>query len=203
MVHYHWGGPTFEIGGSARTSSRGEKIIAVYTSASYDEAAFVDWIKQRSSSAFPWLNANSEHVAVVFTNSMQAIKWGRLDQIDGESIVATICLYEEDRSILPHPGYYDCFADRNTVEQEVAALVASESTGFGNDIDYWYARVLLCDGVEIPDTPATDIERIEVCRGVVRDFPWRISQFIEKYGEDSEPVSFVRTQAAARGLAKK
>ncbi len=201
-LNYQTSAPVFEIGGSMHTRTRGEEIITVYTSESYDEAVFLNWVEQDRYFALPWFNVNSEHVAVLFTNSMHVVKWGQFDQVEGESTVATICLYEEDRSIVPHLGYFDCFADRKTVEQELASLVASESTGLGNDIDFWYARVLLCDGVEIPEDAATDIARVGVCQGMVRVYPRNVNRFIEEYGEDSDQVSFVRAEAAARGLTE-
>ena len=199
---YQSGGPVFKVGGPMPTGVRGEEMIAVYTSASYDEAAFLEWVEQRHSRLHPWFDVNSEHVAIVFTNSMQAIKWGRFDPAESGSALATICLYEEDRSIVPHRGYYDCFADRKTVEEELEALAVSESTGLGTDIDRWYARALLCDGVEIPGDPAMDIKRIGVCRGMMRFYATDLKRFIEKYGEDSEQVNFVMAQAAVRGLAE-
>jgi len=201
-ANYQTSGPVFEIGGSMYTSSRGQEIITVYTSESYDEDVFVKWLEEDRYFALPWFNVNSEHVAVLFTNSMQAIKWGQFDQVESESTIATICLYEEDRSIIPHRDYYDCFAERNTVEQELAALAASESTGLGSDIDFWYARVLLCDGVELPEAAATDIARIGVCQGMVRVYPRNVNQFVQKYGGDSDQVSFVRAEAEARGLSE-
>lgn len=201
-VNYQTSGPVFKVGGSMYTASRGEEIIVVYTSSGYDEEAIVKWIESDRKLSLPWFNVNSEHVAIFFTNSMQAIKWGRFDQIEGDSTVATICLYEEDRSIVPHRDYYDCFAGRNTVEQEMAALAASEATGLGRDIDSWYAQLLLCDGVEIPESAATDIALIGVCQGVVRVYPRNVSRFIEKYGEDSEQLTFVRAEAATRGLVE-
>ena len=201
-VNYQTSGPAFEIGRPIPTENRGEEIVTVYTSASYDEQVFLNWMEQENYFARPWFNVNTEHVAVLFTNSMQAIKWGQLDQIEGESTVATICLYEEDRSIVPHRGYHDCFADHNTVEQETAALAASETTGLGRDIDFWYARLLMCDGVELPEAGATDIARIGLCQGVIRGYPRNLNRFIEKYGENSDQVRFVRARAAARGLTE-
>ena len=199
-IHYQTSGPVFEFGGATYTSNRGEEIVAIYTSESYNEDVFLNWIEQNGSRFHPWSDVNSEHTAVLFTNSMQLIKWRRFDQIIHESTVATVCLYEEDRSIVPHPGYYDCFAKHNTVEQEVAARAASESTGLGKDIDFWYARVLLCDGVDISNAGATDIASIGMCQGVVRVYPRNVQRFIEKYGEESEQVRFIRAKAAERGL---
>lgn len=201
-VHYQTSGPVFKLGGSTYTTSRGQQIITVYTSSSYDEEAFVKWIEEDRQLSLPWFNVNSEHVAVFFTNSMQSIKWGRFDQVESESTVATICLYEEDRSIIPHRGYYDCFAGRSTVEQEMADLAVSESTGLGRDVDFWYARLLLCDGVEIPEAAATDIARIGVCKGMIEVYPRNVSRFTEIYGADSEQLRFVRAEAATRGLVE-
>ena len=198
--NYQTSGPVFEIGRPVSTGTRGEESLAVYTSASYDEAVFLNWVQQDNYFVLPWFSVNSEHVAVYFTNSMQAIKWGRFDPLEGDATIGTICLYEEDRSIVSHRGYYDCFVDRRTVEQEIAELVERESTGLGNDIDYWYARVLFCDGVEIPDEGATDIARVGVCQGVVRYHQRDINRIFEKYGADSDQVQFVIAQAQARGL---
>lgn len=200
---YWTSGPVFEIGGSSYGRSRGEEIEMVYTSAAYDENLFVDWLSRDSSFARPWLNPNAEHVAIYFTNSMQAIEWRQFDQIDSGSTVATICLYEEDLSINPHRGYYDCFAQRNTVEENLAELAANESTGLGTDIDQWFARVLLCDGVELAEETATDIALTSVCQGMVRGYPRNLRQFIERYGDTSEQVRFVRAEAAVRGLSEK
>jgi hypothetical protein len=114
--------------------------------------------------------------------------------------VATFCLYEEDRSMLAHRGYHDCFADRNTVEEDFAALLASESTGLGRDIDVWIAGIRLCDDVQIPVDVDMDIARPSVCRGLLDTYPRNLSRFIETYGEGSPQVEFVRAQAASRGL---
>ncbi|MDJ0748202.1 MAG: hypothetical protein QNJ11_01900 [Woeseiaceae bacterium] len=200
MANYHSSGPVFRLGGSMGTGQRGEEIVMVYTSASYNESVFRGWLEQDPYFARPWFNVNSEHVAIHFTNSMQAIKWGQFDQT--EDTIATICLYEEDRSVHPHRGYYDCFADRNTVEQELAELAARESTGLGDDVDHWYARALLCDDVEIPEAAVTDIALIGVCKGAVGVYPRSLQRFVARYGEDSEQVRFVRAEAAARGLTE-
>ncbi len=199
-VDYHTSGPAFELGGVTSTGERGEEIHTVFTSASYDEAAFLDWTKQRGASVLPWQNVNTEHVAVLFSNDMQAIKWGRFDQLDNSNTIATVCLYEEDQTTVPHPGYFDCFAERNTVEQEVAVLIERESTGLGRDIDDWYARLLLCDNVDLPEDGPTDIALIGICRGVIRSYPRSIRRFRDRHGESSEQVTFVRAEAVARGL---
>jgi hypothetical protein len=102
--------------------------------------------------------------------------------------------------MLAHRGYHDCFADRNTVEEDFAALLASESTGLGRDIDVWIAGIRLCDDVQIPVDVDMDIARPSVCRGLLDTYPRNLSRFIETYGEGSPQVEFVRAQAASRGL---
>ncbi|MDY0191832.1 MAG: hypothetical protein RBR22_14000 [Desulfuromonas sp.] len=200
VINYQISGPVFERGGPMYSGVRGEEIIMVYTSASYDEELFLNWLKQNKNFARPWLNVNTEHVAVLFTNSMQVIKWRQYDQIAEDGTIATVCLYEEDRSIIPHAGYYDCFADHPTVDQELAALVASNSTGLGTDIDHWYARLLLCEGIDISDTTPTDVARINLCQAMARGYSQTVKRFTEKYGENSEQVDFIRAEASNRGL---
>lgn len=200
VANYQMSGPTFKIGGPIHTSSRGEEIIMVFTSADYDEDAFLNWIQQDHDFARPWFDANAEHVAVLFTNSMQMLGWRELDKTESDSTIATICLYEEDRSIVPYSGYHDCFAERLTLEQALAALRASEPTGLGTDVDSWYARLRLCDDVEIPEQATMDIAREDLCAGVVRGYPKTFQRFVEKYGENSAQVNFISAQAASRGL---
>jgi len=202
-LNYQVSGPVFERGGMMYTGSRGEKVMTVYTSEPYDEAVFLEWLNEDPYFARPWYDANSEHTAVVFTNSMQMIEWGQYERIESESTVATLCLYEEDRSIVPHSGFFDCFAERNTVEQNLAELVADNSTGLGRDIDFWYSRALLCDGVEVSESAdSLEIAQIDVCRGLIRSHQRTLDRFIQKYGEDSDQVKFVTDEASARGLAE-
>ena len=200
VVTYQASGPTFEFGGSTYTGVRGEQIVTVYTSAPYDEAAFMRWVEEDRVLHLPWSNVNSEHVAVIFTTSMQMIKWGRFDEIDSDSTVATICLYEEDRAIVPHRGYHDCFAERNTAEEDLALLLAENETGLGRDVDQWYAHVLMCDSVDAPPSASRDIARVGMCQGLSRVYPERANRFVAKYGEGSDQVRFVEAQASARGL---
>ncbi|MGB5475093.1 MAG: hypothetical protein WBQ78_16655, partial [Gammaproteobacteria bacterium] len=199
---YRTGGPVFKIGPAFPGSSRGEETLMIYTSAPYEEAVFLDWL-DTSSLSRPWTNPNAEHVAVVFTNSLQAVKWyWKKDEETGdEDIIATICLYEEDQSVVPYAGYHDCFAGHETAGETLARLTTEESTGLGRDIDSWYALARLCDNVDIPDTPSTDIKRAGMCQGMHRVYPKRLRQFIARYGEDSPQVRFVRAEGAARNLA--
>jgi hypothetical protein len=198
-IGYRSGGPVFEIGGAYPGDSRGEETRLVYTSAGYEEATFRAWVEGLDA-ALPWLNVNTEHVAIVFTHDMDAIKWGRYREIESGDPVATYCLYEEDRSILGYTGFHDCFADRNTAEEDRLILLATESTGLGRDIDNWFATARLCDGVEVTGTVDQDIARTHICRSMISAYERRLTGFIEKYGENSDEVAFVRAQADARGF---
>jgi hypothetical protein len=172
----------------------------VYTSAAYQEGSFLTWLEQIPYFALPWENVNAEHVAVIFTNSKQMIEWGQFDQIDGASTVATVCLFEEDQSIVPHAGYYDCFAERNTVQESLALLDAQQASSFGKDIDFWFTRVRYCADVEIPEERSLEIESVSLCRGTAANYPRDVLRFVEIYGEDSEQLAFVRAEAASAGL---
>ncbi|SDZ94514.1 hypothetical protein SAMN05660420_00828 [Desulfuromusa kysingii] len=200
VINYQTSGPIFKKGGPMYSGVRGEEIVMVYASENYDEKVFLNWVKQNSNFARPWLNVNTEHVAILFTNSMQVIKWRQYDQMTKDSTIATVCLYEEDRSIIPHDGYYDCFTDHPTVDQELATLIAKNSQDLGTDIDHWYARLLMCEGMDISDTTPTDIARLDVCRAMHRGYSRDVMRFIKKYGEDSDQVNFIKTKAISGGL---
>ena len=199
---YRTGDPVFKIGPVFPGSARGEETWMIYTPVPYDEAAFLNWL-EKSSLSRPWANANTEHVAMLFTNSLQAMKysWKEDTKTGNEHIVATICLYEEDQSVVPYAGSYDCFAGHETATEALARLTTEESTGLGRDIDSWYAMALMCDDVTIPDTPSTEIARAGMCQGMHNVYPKRLQSFIAKYGENSPQVRFVRTEATARKLA--
>ena len=193
-------GPRFEVGTGFPGSERGEPTRMVYTSSPYDKALFQAWLEERSYS-FPWNNINVEHEAIIFTRSMQTIKWGVRDSevIQGPDTIATFCLYEEDESITAHQGYHDCFADREVFEETIARLLVTEAPGLGRDIDNWYANIRLCDDVDMNQTNS-DLARPSRCEGIYRVYQRDLERFIAKYGEDSPQVTFVREQAEARRL---
>ena len=51
--NYQTSGPVFEPGGRTYTRVRGEEIVTVFTSASYDAESFMNWIQQDRSSVLP------------------------------------------------------------------------------------------------------------------------------------------------------
>jgi len=199
---YRTGSPVFKIGPAFPGSTQGEETRMIYTPVPYEVAGFLDWL-DKSSLSRPWMNPNAEHVAVVFTNSLQSMEryWEKDAETGDEDIVATICLYEEDQSVVPYAGYHDCFAGHETADETLDRLTTEESTGLGRDIDSWYALARLCDDVNVPDTSSTDIKRAGMCQGMHRVYPERLRQFIARYGEDSPQVRFVRVEGAARNLA--
>ena len=193
-------GPRFEMGRSLPGTERGEEMTMVYTSSQYDETAFRDWLETRNY-AYPWNNINTEHHAVIFTSSMQAVNWGISDPaiIQGPQTTGTFCLYEEDQAIIPYRGFHDCFADRESFDETIARLTESEAPGLGRDIDYWYAQLRLCDDVNMEQT-SQDLVRPNRCAGLYRVYQRDLDRFISLYGEDSPQVDFVRNEAEARGF---
>lgn len=76
----------------------------------------------------PWNSPNFEHLEVRFTQSLQTVEWRKLDDI--QTVVGTICVFEEDWSIQAYPGHYDCFTERfNLIEKMDANL---------DNVDYTY-----------------------------------------------------------------
>ncbi len=196
-------GPQFKIGVSQPVNTRGQVMHVVYTSAPYDEPTFSAWLDSRSYFARPWTNPNEEHAAIYFINSMQILKWGKYDEIDDRNTVATFCLYEEDQSIIKQAGHLDCFSGRRTVNDRLEELAAMQSTGLGKDIDYWYARLKLCEDIDIPDDYVSDIRLLDTCRSLVVYRERDLQRFIGKYGVDSDQVKFVQHNIETQGLADK
>ncbi len=193
-------GPQFEMGSSMPGNERGEEITMVYTSSAYDEAVFRNWLESRSF-AYPWNNINTEHQAVIFTSSMQAVKWGISDPalIQGSQTIGTICLFEEDQAIIPYRGFHDCFADRESFDETIARLLESDAPGLGRNIDYWYAQLRLCDDVDMEQI-SQDLVRPSRCEGLYSVYRRDLDRYISLYGEESPQVEFVREEAEARGL---
>jgi len=199
VLNYKTSGPQFSYGFSAYGKTRGDKITMVYTPNAYDEALFREWLESDTSVNRPWETPNAEHLAVLFTRSMQAIKWRKTDDI--ENVVGTICIYEEDRSLTSHAGHYDCFADRLTVAEKMAANLESTKTGLGREIDIWFARAALCKGVEVPEDYVSDIAMLTLCRRMTRGYPKILTRITQQFGEESEQVAFLRSNANLFGMA--
>lgn len=199
--NYKFGGPEFAIGPTLPGDVRGNQVKLIYTSQPYDEPALLAWLED-SALAPPWTNPNAEHEAIVFTNSLQLMKyvWRDPSDIRGEATVATICRYEEDRSVAIHADYFDCFAGWETVDEAIAGFAAREPAGLGRDVDTWFALARFCDDVDTTEGDARDIKRVGICMGMRRVYPERLSRIAANYGEDSPQFRFVRDEGAARGL---
>jgi hypothetical protein len=191
------GTPVFELGGIRQGPSRGDQLHMVYASSPFQEDVFRDWLASRDYFGPPWTSPNSEHVAIVFTDSLEATKRLRYEDLPTIA-VGTFCLFEEDRSIHAYAGYHDCFADRQTVEERLADLRRQEPSGLGDDIDRWYAYLRLCDGVELPDQPDRDVARVRICQATIGSLTDRVDRFTRKYGADSPQAEFVRSRVAGR-----
>ena len=197
-VSYKVAGPRFIYGSSDYGKIRGEYITLIYTANPYDERLFRDWWENDSSLARPWYSPNSEHLAVFFSRSLQAARSGLTG--NKENIVATFCVYEEDRSLTTHAGYHDCFADRPTLSEKLEASRKTTDTGLGRDVDDWYAGARLCEGVEIPERPSVDIAIVYLCRRLGREYPKLLARFSRQYGEDAAQTVFLRSHGALVGI---
>ena len=183
-------GTRFVYGYSQPGKTRGQEIVMVYTDSTYDEVTFRGWLDNDHASVKPWNSPNAEHTAVFFTNSMQAIRWHKMST--NENIVATVCLYEEDRSVTMHAGYTDCFAHRKTVSARMDELFKSAKTGLGRDIDKLWAYKQLCRDVRIPTSYDGDIELFRFCRAMGRGDEKQLKTLVQKYGTDSAQVEFLK-----------
>lgn len=189
------GTPVFELGGIRQGPSRGDQLHVVYASSPFQEDVYRNWLASRDYFGPPWTSPNSEHVAIVFTDSLEATKRLRYEDLPAIA-VATFCLFEEDRSIHAYAGHHDCFADRRTVAERLADLRRQPPSRLGEDIDRWYAYLRLCDGVELPDQPDRDVARLHICRATIDGLEDRVAQFTLKYGADSPQAAFVRDRVA-------
>ena len=194
-LKYKLSGPKFKIGGTFPGDQRGQEIRLVYTSSGYNEKVLLDWFDSKGYLSRPWANPNTEHSAVYFTTSMQAIKWGKRDLITPDTTVATICLYEQDKSMQLHKGMVDCFSGKETTAQKLERLTEANPTGFEKRIDYWHAQVVLCKDVQLPEGYVSDIALFSICRSVKNNFQKYKERIIRKYGEDSPELEFVKTTA--------
>lgn len=192
VLDYGTGAPVFTIGGTFQGDSRGQVTKVVYTSAAYEEPLLLEWLASKPGFARPWLTPNAEHVALVFTKSLDAAKSRRVDALQGANTVGTLCLYEDDQRIEAYPGFHDCFSGHETTLEALQRLTAAQQTGLGDDIDRWAAQLALCRGVEPPAERHFDIERVTLCGTLSRSFQRALQLAIRRYGEDSAQVAYLR-----------
>lgn len=196
-------GPTFKIGGHKIEENRGQQTQVIFTTASYDKARLLAWLDEQNFIGTPWLNPNTEQEAIIFTNSMQIIKWHKFDDINPQNTIATVCSDEEDQSQTIHQGLYDCFSGKDTLRMKLNKIIQHNPTGFGPRIDDWYARTLLCEKVTIPtDRHRHDIALFNTCIGLSQDFDREVKKFTDSFGEDSKEMAFMLQHAKQMGLPK-
>ncbi len=194
LLRYSVGDPKLTYGFTQSTGERGNEIAFVHTSGDYDEELFRHWLEETGIVRLPWQSQNAENLAVFFTNSMQNIRWGKSESRDG--IVGTLCFFEADQSSLANVGYFDCFADRVTLNQRLNQSLDETDTGLGRELDRWFAMARLCEGVSIPDEyDGVDIELIDLCRSLKRRFPELLDSLRTQYGESSPQVEFAVSNA--------
>ena len=188
MFSFNSSGSSFDLGYSSYAETRGNQQLFIYTQGTWDEPAARAWIEQ-SNTLMPWDSSNAEHLAIHFTNSVQAIKWGRVLE-DPDAIVDTLCIYELDQSSSGHPGYYDCFTGHLTFTEKLQRSIEETDTGLGDEVDDWYADARLCEGIPIPQR-ATEIALHGFCVGVQRRYEDKFAAIAARYGRDSAQVEFL------------
>lgn len=195
---YKAGGPKFDYGYSRELPKRGNGMTLVYASSQYDEALFREWYESNDLVTRPWEWHGVENVALYFTSSMQDLKWHKVDIQD--NVIATFCIYEEDRSVQMYSGHRDCFSGRVTLREIMNESFDSTDTGLGKEVNRWYAMAKLCEGMEIPDKNIQEIEIINLCRGLRSNFDRERKKIVNKYGEESPQVTYMDEKAGILGL---
>ncbi len=193
MLSYKTTAPEFRYGISVNGEIRGDEIDLIYTQNSYNEQQFRDWLNSASNIMPPWDSIDAGHQAVLFTRSMQAVEYGKVNDFD--NIVATICRYEENREVTVYSGYADCFIDRRNFNELMQISRDNTDTGLGRELDDWYAQAKLCDGLQVPEGYIQGIEVIDWCRRLRENFASLQETISVKYGLDSPQVEFVRSHA--------
>jgi hypothetical protein len=188
MFTFNVGGPSFDYGYQSYADARGNAQEFIYTASPWDESAARAWVDQ-ANRLMPWESQNAEHLAIHFTTSMQAIKWGRALE-ERDAIVGTLCFYELDQSSTAHPGYFDCFAGHLTFMQRLNQSSKETNTDLGPEVDKWYAEARLCEGIPIPAQP-TEIALQAFCQGLQRRYAENIAAITDQYGQESAQVVFL------------
>lgn len=196
-------GPEFTFGGTAPTDSRAQETQFVFTTAQYDEAVLLGWLDEKSVVSPPWMNSNTEHQAIVFTNSMQLIKRRSFEEIDSSNTIATVCSYEEDQSRSIHKGLYDCFAGQKTLQMKIDKIISERAIGLHVWVDDWYARTILCEEVAIPTTRTRHyVALYNTCINLSTDFDRTMKRFEDVLRDNPEGLAFVRARVSELGLPR-
>ena len=203
LVKYSVSGPDFTIGGTTPSENRGQETQYIFTTAKYDEQLLLSWLSERNYLGAPWMSPNTEHEAIVFTNSMQLIKWGKYDEINTNNAIATVCSYEEEKSRSIHQGLYDCFAGRETTHMKLEQIMAEHSSGLHSWVEHWYARTILCETVTIPTDRMRDhIALYSTCINLSKNFDRNMKRFEDSYSNNPEAMAIIRARAEEAGLPK-
>ncbi|MEL7296964.1 MAG: hypothetical protein AAGJ86_04830 [Pseudomonadota bacterium] len=198
---YQVQGPIFERHAGQAAELRGDHRYLVYTNQEYDVAVFEDWVLSGGVTP-PWLDANAEHVAVLFTNSKQLAERGDYSALSADNIIATACWFEEDRELTVTAALFDCFADRqNTVERGNAAI-AVQPRNLPDDIRRWLGGASICQGVSLDVSPEFNLALVDHCRTLRRRYPQAILAMKRNHGRDARVVRRVQQQARQLGFER-
>ena len=190
-------GPQFEAIGGQYGERRGQEQVLVYTNQIYDEQLFTEWLSG-AGVLLPWESANAEHTQFVFTASRQQTARRDYAGITTGNTVATICAYEDDRSVIAFEGLHDCFADRSVFVDQLNRAVAGQPGWMPDDVAAWHAGAALCRGVDMTTDATMSIARNDHCRRQRRQTPQAILAMKRNYGRDSRAARL--TARVAREL---
>ncbi|MEN7341416.1 MAG: hypothetical protein AAAFM81_00680 [Pseudomonadota bacterium] len=197
VIGYVTGGPVLEPIAGQSGERRGQEQVLIYTNQPYDEQRFLDSLAA-AGVLMPWESANAEHTQFVFTASRQQTARRDYQGITEEKTVATICAYEEDRSLAAYAGLHPCFADRPVFVERLNRRIAEQPQWMAKDVAAWHAGASLCRGVDMTIDATMSIARNDHCRRQRRRTSQAILAMKRNYGRDSRAVRL--TQRVAREL---
>lgn len=199
---YTMAGPIFEKSVSRLGTVRGDEMHLVYTDQAFDSSLFGEWL-QNGGGDPPWTTPNAEHSAFYFLNSRQQVAMGNFDAINSEATVGTLCWFEEDRSMTAHPGFHNCFADRETVAERLNIALAAQPVGWDDELRQWHAAASLCMGVSFDVEPSDAIENVDFCRRLRRNYKQEMLGIKRRLGRDSAAVRRMQRVAKTLGYDKR
>jgi hypothetical protein len=107
----------FVMGRSEYQPDRGDEVRWVYTRLAVTDAAFQDAALAFVDALRPQHDANSEDVAIFFTDSLDTAR-----SVGNAAALTTLCLYEDGTADRWFPGQHDCFGDHVSFSNRIAAL---------------------------------------------------------------------------------
>lgn len=200
-VSYSLAPAQFETGAAGESEIRGHELQLVYTNIEYDEQTFRDWLDTQPYQR-PWRTPNAQHKAVYFVSSRQRVAYGDYTDIDSDETIGTVCMYEEDKSMIAHRGFADCFAGRPTLTDRLNEALKRQPTSFPIEFARWHARLQICEGLSLTKDRADSIEHIDHCLRMRRSFAQDLLRAKKEYGRNSREARMALATGQRVGFAE-